>query len=98
MYVRVLFETTRRRERLAAFGTRVRPSSGVIGPDVPLQVTRVAENFGTSFAREFSAVSEGQVPDQTRFPTVRLWTELTAVLTGFIMMTGHQMIVQSKKD
>lgn len=45
MYVRVLFESARRRERLAAFGTRVRSGARVISPDVPLKVTRVTKHF-----------------------------------------------------
>lgn len=94
MYVRVLFEPAGRGERLAAFGTRVRPGARVIGPDVPLQVARVAEHFRTGLARELSAVGERQVPDQTGFPAVRLRAELAAVLAGFVMMTGHQMIVE----
>lgn len=97
MYVRVLFESAGRRERLAAFGTRVRSGARVIGPDVPLQVTRVAEHLRARLARELSAVGQGQVPDETRFPAVRLRTQLAAVLAGFVLMSSHQVIVQSGK-
>lgn len=92
--MRVLLEPAGSGERLAALGTRVRPGPRVVGPDVPLQVTRVAEHFGTSLARELPAVRERQVPDQTRLPAVRLRAQLASVLARLVMMSGHQVIVQ----
>lgn len=97
MYVRVLFESAGRGERLAAFGTRVRTGARVARPDVPLQVARVAEHPGTGLARELSAVRERRVSDQARSPAVRLRAQLAAVLAGLVMVSGHQMIVQSVK-
>lgn len=96
--MRVLFETAGRGERLTAFGTRVRSGARVIGPDVPLQVTRVAEHLGTRFAGELSAVGQGLVPDQARFPAVRLRAQIAPVLVGFVMVAGHQVIVQPATD
>jgi len=98
MYVRVLFEPARRGERLTAFRARVRTGARVVRPDVPLQVTRVAEHFRARFASEFPTVRECQVPDQTRFPAVRLRAQLATVLVGLVMVPGHQMIVQSEKQ
>jgi len=58
VYVRVLLESAGRGERFAALGTGVRPGTRVIGPDVSLQVARVAEHLGTGLARELSAVGQ----------------------------------------
>lgn len=93
MYVRVLFETTWRRERLTAFGARVWSGTRVIGPDVPLQVARIAENFRTGLARELPAVGQCQVPDQAGLPAVRMRAQLTPVLVGFVMVSRNQMVV-----
>lgn len=94
MYVRVLLEPAGRGERLAAFGARVRSGARVVGPDVPLQVTRVAEHLGARLARELPAVRQRQVPDQARLPAVRLRAQLASVLAGLVVMPGHQVIVQ----
>lgn len=89
MYVRVLFEPAGRGERFAAFRARVRPGTRVIGPDVSLQVTRVAEHLRARFASKLPAVGQGQMPDKARFPAVRLRAQLAAVLASPVLVSGH---------
>lgn len=89
MYVRVLFEPAGRGKRFAALGARVRPGTRVIGPDVPLQVTRIAEHLRARLASELPAMGQGQMSDKARFPTVRLRAQLAAVLAGPVLVSGH---------
>lgn len=87
--MRVLFEPAGRGKRFAALRARVRPGARVIGPDVPLQVARVAEHLRAGLASELPAMGQGQVSDKARFPAVRLRAQLAAVLAGPVLVPGH---------